>query len=100
MRLALKIAGGAIALLVLALVTLVVVVATLDVETLIGPAKKRVKDLTGRDLAIGGVKVSLTPVPTVVLTDVAIANAPWGTAPQHASVTEAAAQLALTPLLH
>jgi uncharacterized protein involved in outer membrane biogenesis len=99
MRATLKIVGMLVAFIVLAAVALIVIVTTLDVNAFISPAKSRVKELTGRELAIRSVSVDLFPIPTIVLADVAIANAPWGGATPLATAKRVEAQLALMPLL-
>jgi uncharacterized protein involved in outer membrane biogenesis len=99
MRVALRVAGAVVALIVVALGAIAVAVATIDVDALIGPLRERVKAATGRELAIGGIDVRVSPVPRIVLSDLALANAPWGKAPHFATVKRAEAQIALRPLL-
>lgn len=62
--------------------------------------QKAVRDETGRELQIAGdVKVSVFPNISVVLNEVALSNAPWGTHKQMATLGALDIQLALKPLL-
>ena len=99
MRLALRLVAVFAALGVAALAAIAVAIATLDVDTLLGPLRERVKALTGRELAIGAVDVQVSLVPRIVLSDVALANAPWGKAADLATVRRAEVRIELRPLL-
>lgn len=100
MRTAWKILAGAAALVVVVLIGAAIAISTVDVDTLIGPVKARVKDVTGRELTVrGGADLRFSLEPKLVLKDVAIANAPWGTAPALASAQRLELQIALIPLL-
>ena len=75
-------------------------VSTVDVNTLIGPIQTRVKAATGRDLAVrGGGRIALSLHPKVVLSDVTLSNAPWGSAPQMLTAQRVELEVALLPLL-
>jgi len=100
MRTVWKILAGAGILLLVLVVGIVVVVSTVDVNALIGPIQTRVKAATGRDLAVnGGARIALSLHPKVVLADVTLSNAPWGTAPQMVTAQRLELELALLPLL-
>jgi uncharacterized protein involved in outer membrane biogenesis len=91
--------GAGIALVVLT-IAVVALVSSVDLDTLIGPVKDRVKAATGRDLAIrGGAHVALSLEPKVVLRDVALSNAPWGSAKEMVTAERVEVELALLPLL-
>jgi len=94
----LAIGGGLVLLL---LIAVAIAIKTIDVNTFIGPIQAKVKEATGRDLAIkGGIDLKLSLEPKVVLQDVSLGNAPWGKAPQMITAKRVEVQLALLPLLH
>ena len=100
MRTAWRILAVAGALVLLLLAGAYVALSTLDVNALIGPVKDRVKAATGRELAVrGGARLALSMQPRLVLTDVALGNAPWGTAKDMVTAERLELQLALLPLL-
>jgi len=100
MRMALKVAAGFAVLVALAIAGVAVYVATLDANALVGPVAARVKAATGRDLAVrGGAQIALSLTPRIVLRDVALSNAPWGTAKAMATAQELELEVALLPLL-
>ncbi|MFO1056834.1 MAG: AsmA family protein [Dongiaceae bacterium] len=91
---------GLLALLVLALVAVVVVVATTDFNRYRPLIEAQVKSISGRDLSIAGdFALSLSLKPTVVVHDVKLANAPWGSRPDMAVIRTLEAELELLPLL-
>jgi len=95
-----KILAGAAALVVIVLIGIVVTLATVDVNTLIGPVKDRVQAATGRELKVaGGASLKYSFEPKLVLNDVSLANAPWGRAPALLSAKRLELQVALLPLL-
>ena len=82
-RVALIILGIAAGLTALVLLAVAVAVATFDPRTLVGPVQARVKAATGRDLTIAGpIDLKLSLEPRIVVSDVSLGNAPWGSAPQ------------------
>jgi uncharacterized protein involved in outer membrane biogenesis len=93
--------GIAIAIvLVLLVVGAVVAIKTIDPNTLIAPVQARVKAATGRDLAVrGDAHIALSLHPRIVLTDVVLSNAPWGTAKELARIERLELAAALLPLL-
>lgn len=91
-------AAGTLAVVVIAGV--VVYVATLDANALVAPAAARIKAATGRDLTVGGgASIALSWSPRIVLRDVALSNAPWGTAKHIATAQRLELEVALRPLL-
>ena len=85
---------------VLALIVAAIAVATVDPRALIGPLQARVKAATGRDLVIAGpVDLRLSLQPKVVLNDVTLGNAAWGTSSDLLRARQLSVQFALLPLL-
>ncbi len=75
-------------------------VSTIDVATFVGPIKERVKAATGRELTVrGDTRFSLSLTPRLVLSDVALANAPWGQAKEMLAASRLELEVALLPLL-
>ena len=99
MRTSVKVVGIAAALGAAAALAIAIAIATIDVRTVVAPLQKRVKEATGRDLAIAGIDLKLSLVPTIVLADVSVGNAPWAKAPHLATAKRVEAQMALLPLL-
>ena len=100
MRTIVKVLAGVVIALVVVLVGVAVAIYAVDVNTLIAPVKERVKAATGRDLTVrGGGSLSLSLHPKLVLTDVTLGNAPWGTAPEMVKAERLELQVALLPLL-
>jgi AsmA family protein len=94
----LAVLGGVVLLL---LIAVAVAVRTVDVKEFIGPIQHRVKDATGRDLAVrGGIDLKLGLEPKLVLDDVTLSNAPWSKDAQMLSAKHIEAEIALLPLLH
>jgi AsmA family protein len=99
-RLFLKLLAGIAGLLVLIVVAAAIAVSTIDVNALVGPIQKRVKEATGRDLTIrGGISLKLSLEPKLVVEDVSLGNAPWGKSPQMLTAKRVEAQMRLLPLL-
>ena len=77
-----------------------VLLYTLDFNTFKGVISDAVRDATGRELSIAGdVALSRSLPPTLSISDVTFANAPWGTKSQMVSVDKLQVQVALLPLL-
>src|ERR1700758_944831 len=90
--------GGIVVLL---LIAVAVAIRSVDVKEFVGPLQQRVKETTGRDLAIrGGIDLKLGLDPKLVIEDVALSNASWAKQPQMISAKQIEAQIALLPLLH
>ncbi|MCC7327279.1 MAG: AsmA family protein [Burkholderiales bacterium] len=100
MRIAWRILAGALVLVAVLLVGVVVVLSTVDVDTLIGPVKERVKAATGRELQVrSGARLTLSLQPRLVLNDVALGNARWGHEKEMISAQRVELEMALLPLL-
>ncbi|MFO1305552.1 MAG: AsmA family protein [Burkholderiales bacterium] len=91
--------GIAVFLVVLAIAA-IVIVKTIDPNTLIAPIQDKVKAATGRDLAVrGGAHIEISFHPRIVLDDVVLGNAPWGRAKYLATVERLELSAALLPIL-
>ncbi|MEQ9609950.1 MAG: AsmA family protein, partial [Kiloniellaceae bacterium] len=88
------------ALVVAVLVAAYAMISSLDVQQLAGLAKREVKAATGRDLAVDGpVSLRVSLVPSIDLQDLRLANAPWGSRPDMATLEHLEVEVALLPLL-
>jgi uncharacterized protein involved in outer membrane biogenesis len=77
-----------------------VFVYTADYSRYKGFIEKAVMDATGRQLAINGdLTIAMSLLPELVVSDVTLANAPWGTQPQMAKVGELRVRIRVIPLL-
>ena len=100
MRTFVRIGIGIAAVLLLLVVGAIVAIKTIDPNTLIAPVQAQVKSATGRDLSVRGTAhVALSLHPRIVLTDVVLSNAPWGTARELARIERLELAAALMPLL-
>lgn len=93
---ALKISLAVVALLIVAVV---VFLLTFDVGQYKGLIQDQAKAATGRELKIGDIKMGLSLTPTVIITDVTFANAPWGSKPEMLTAKSVSVGLSLMPLL-
>jgi hypothetical protein len=93
---ALKIAGGVIAVLVVALI---IFIATFDVSKYKGTIEAEAKAATGREVTIGDIRMAPSLTPAVTLSDFKIANAPWGTRPEMLTAKRVVVHTRLLPLL-
>jgi len=89
-------------LLIIALMTAVYVyLDTFDYNKLKPRIARMVKDVTGRELTLAGeVDLAIGFSPALVVTDVAFANATWGSQPQMIKVKMLEARVRLLSLLH
>ena len=92
----LKIAAGVVLLLIIGVVA---VLMTVDVSKYKGLIQDQAKAATGRDVTIGDIKLSISLSPAIVVSDVKVANAPWGSQPTMLSVKNIEAHTQLVPLL-
>lgn len=92
---------SAVAVLVVAVAAAgVAIIKSLDFNEYRGLISERVKAATGRELTIAGdldLKISFTPA--LAVAGVTVANAPWGSRPQMATLDQLAAEVELLPLL-
>jgi uncharacterized protein involved in outer membrane biogenesis len=96
----LMILGIAVGAIVLLLAAVAVVVATLDVNTLVAPLAEQVKRATGRELTVRGRSdLSISLEPRLRLRDVTLANKPGAAVRDMVTAREVEVQVALLPLL-
>jgi uncharacterized protein involved in outer membrane biogenesis len=99
MRATLRIVAILGVLVAVAIIAVVVALATIDINALAGPLRERVREATGREFAVGTIALTRSLTPRLVLENVAVANAPWGKAPQLLTARRLAVQVRLLPLL-
>lgn len=82
------------------LFAVVAVIHSVDVNRYKAHIVTGMEKAIGRKVAIAGeVKLALSLSPALVMTDVAVGNAPWGSRPDMATVRRLEIQMALVPLL-
>jgi uncharacterized protein involved in outer membrane biogenesis len=100
-RLLVWVFAGLIAAVELLVVVAAVALRTVDLSRFAGTITAAVKRDTGRDLTVGrGPYARLSLAPTVVLEDVALSNAPWGSRKEMLRVKRVELRLQLLALLH
>ncbi len=83
-----------------AVIGIVAVVSTLDVNQYKGEIIEVAEKATGRKLQIGGdLQFAFSLVPTVVIEDVKFSNASWGSKPEMLTLDKFEVQVSLLPLL-
>lgn len=92
----LKIVAGVVVVLI---VGVVIFMLTFDVSQYKGVIQDQAKAATGRDVTIGDIKLAVGLSPTIVVTDVKVANAPWGSRPEMLTLKRLEASTQLVPLL-
>lgn len=97
MKTALKIGGGILALLIVALL---VAPFFIDLNSYKGMIEAEAKSATGRDLTIDGdISLSLLPLPSVSVEGIKFGNAPDGAAANMAEIERVEVKVALLPLI-
>ena len=91
-----KIAGIIVGVLIVALV---VFILTFDVGKYKGVIESQAKAATGREVSIGSVSMGFSLNPAIILTDVKVGNAPWGSRPQMVTLKRVEAHTQLIPLI-
>ncbi len=95
-----KVLIGLAGVLTLAVVAIVVVLATLDFNQYKGVIAEQAKAATGRDLRIDGdIEVGISFVPSLMVDGVSLSNADWGSRPQMLTLERVEAKVGLIPLL-
>jgi hypothetical protein len=92
-----KIAGIVVAVLFL---LVLVFAATFDIGKYKSVIETKAKDATGRTVSIGDIRLAASLTPTITLLDVKVANAPWGTRAEMATIKRVDVAAELLPLLH
>lgn len=81
-------------------VTAYLILASYDYNKLKPRITQAVKDATGRELTLGGdIELAIGFSPSLVVADVMLANAPWGSQPQMMKAEKLQVQVHLLPLL-
>ena len=93
---AVKIIAGVVVVLIIAVAGFVL---TFDVAKYKGLIQDQAKAATGRDVTIGNIKLAISLNPGVVISDVTLSNAPWGSKPVMVSAKRIEASTQLIPLL-
>ncbi len=95
-----KFTGVLFGLIVLAAAAMLVGPSFINWNNFKDEVTQRVKEVTGRDLAINGnIRVAVLPAPALVVSDVSLANSDGATAPHMVTLKSAEIRLALAPLL-
>lgn len=95
-----RILAALVAVLTIAVIGLVVFVATLDLNSYKPQIEAAVEEATGRDLTIeGDLDLAWTPRPTLTTETVHFANAGWGSRPDMATVGKLQVAVDVVPLL-
>lgn len=95
-----KVLGAAIIVSIAAAVTVVTLVTQYDYNQLKPTIAKLAKDATGRDLVINGdLRLAVSLSPTLTVSDVTFANAPWGQGSDMATLKQLSAKVDLLALL-
>ncbi len=92
----LKIAAVVLAV---AVAGIVIVLMTFDVAQYKGAIEEQAKAATGRDVTIGDIDLAVSLSPAIVLTDVRVANASWGSRPEMVYLPRVEVHTQLIPLL-
>ncbi|MCA0201074.1 MAG: AsmA family protein [Proteobacteria bacterium] len=92
----LKIAAVVVAVIV---VGVVAVLMTFNVDQYKGMIEEQAKVATGRNVTIGDIDLAVSLTPAIVLTDVKLANAPWGSRPEMVILPRVEVHTQLIPLL-
>ncbi|MEQ9447335.1 MAG: AsmA family protein, partial [Rhodospirillaceae bacterium] len=93
---ALKIAGGVVALLI---VGIFVFLLTFDANQYRGVIQDQAKAATGREVSLGEIELAISLSPAIVVHDVTLGNAPWGSRPEMVIAERVAAHAELIPLI-
>lgn len=72
---------------------------TFDVDQYKGTIEEQAKEATGRQVTIGDIDLAISLTPAIVLSDVKVANAEWGSRPEMAVLPRIEVHTQLIPLL-
>ncbi|MCC6913038.1 MAG: AsmA family protein [Rhodospirillaceae bacterium] len=92
----LKIAAVVVVVVILGIVG---VLMTFDVDRYKGVIEEQAKAATGRNVTIGDIDLAVSLAPAIVLKDVKLANAPWGSRPEMVVLPRVEVHTQLIPLL-
>ena len=86
---------------IIVIVGLLVFLASADLTQHRDFIAENISKITGRRLSLNGqLELNLSSTPSIVITDIVLANAPWASEPEMLSVDRIAASIELSPLLH
>ena len=95
-----KILAGVVGVLFVAVIGVIIFLATLDLNNYKAEIQDAVKQATGRDLVLDGdLSLTWTPRPAVTTSNARFANAPWGSEPDMVSVGTLDVAVNVAPLL-
>lgn len=95
-----RFSGICVVLIIASMAAVYVLLVTYDYNKLKPHIAQMVKDATGRELNLGGeVDLAIGFSPALVVTDIAFANASWGSQPEMITVQRLQVQVRLLPLL-
>jgi uncharacterized protein involved in outer membrane biogenesis len=95
-----RIAGIGVLLIITLVAAAYGILVSYDFNRLKPHVARLVKDITGRELRLGGdVHLAFGLVPSLVVNDIALANAAWGSQPQMITIDTLQLQFRLLPLL-
>ena len=95
-RLLIAVTGGLLAV----AAGLVLYIANIDLDEHRATIARAIEEATGRKWTLGtGLRVEWGLKPMLEVKNLALANAPWGTAPNMLTIESACARIALLPLL-
>lgn len=87
------------AVVVLAVIGIFAFLATFNVDQYKGLIEDQAKAATGREVTIGDIDLAVSLAPAIVLTDVKLANASWGSRPEMVVLPRLEVHTQLVPLL-
>lgn len=88
-----------VAVVVVVIVGVVVTLLTFDVDQYKGTIEAQAKAATGREVTIGDIDLAVSLTPAIILTDVKVANAAWGSRPEMVILPRIEVHTELVPLL-
>ena len=91
-----KIAAGIV---LVVIVGVVIALSVIDVNQYRGVIQEQAKAATGRDVSVGEIELAISLSPAIVVHDVSVGNAPWGSRPEMVTAERIAAHTQLIPLI-
>lgn len=93
---AIKIAAGVVVVLI---VGIVVILSMVDVNQYRGLIQDQAKAATGREVSVGEIELAISLSPAIVVHDIKVGNAPWGSRADMVIAERVAAHTQLIPLI-
>ncbi len=91
-----KITGGVVLVII---VGIVIALSVIDVNQYRGVIQEQAKAATGREVSVGEIELAISLSPAIVVHDVSVGNAPWGSRPEMVTAERIAAHTQLIPLI-